>query len=344
MKISYTIVRCFTQEMKIFFDENQLLHAPKHEFTGNGLKPYPERPDRINWILEAIEASKLELEISKPEPIDSSQPKLVHTDEYVNFLQKIPRDLKEDAPTMLLVSEARNLPSTFHGNLGRFFFDPATPITASAYTSALGSVSSALAATKDLESNNISVALCRPPGHHATRSHGGGYCFFNNVAIAAELLNRQGKTVSILDVDFHHGNGTQEIFYTTDKVQYISIHADPDSNYPFFWGSMKEIGSENGRGFNLNFPIENTCGEDDYIEILTKSIAELKEYNADVVLISMGFDTYYLDPIAGLNLDVGAYNKMGELLSDFNHIAIILEGGYHQNIGKCFVELLRGLS
>ncbi|MHA2171855.1 MAG: histone deacetylase family protein, partial [Candidatus Kariarchaeaceae archaeon] len=185
--------------------------------------------------------------------------------------------------------------------------------------------------------------LCRPPGHHAFPSMGGGYCFFNNMAIAAKMIRSQGKTVSILDLDYHHGNGTQEIFYETAEVQFVSIHADPQFAYPFFWGGAEEIGEGDGLGYNVNIPISPLATEDEYTVALDIAIDQIAEYNPDVLLVSMGFDSYINDTIAGMRISSDYYTTIGQSLAPFPKIGIILEGGYHIDIGTCFRNLLNGL-
>ena len=331
--------------MKIFVHPDQRLHDPMKEFTGNGFRPYPESPERLTKLLSAVEIDSME--VKEPPLVDISSINAVHDTAYVEFLRHIPDDTQEVAPTAFAIPNPRTIPSsTFSGQLGAYFFDPSTPVTKNTYISALASASSAISGVDDLLHNNSSaIALCRPPGHHASHHMGGGYWFFNDAAIAANYLMKKGKTsISILDLDYHHGNGTQEIFYNSSKVQYISIHANPDTNYPYFWGSVKEIGSGEGSKFNINLPIDQKASEHVYQEALTSALHHISEYNPDIVLVSMGFDTYYKDPIAGMKLSAEFYQNIGEQISNFDKFGIILEGGYHvDDLGTCFSHLLAGL-
>jgi acetoin utilization deacetylase AcuC-like enzyme len=175
------------------------------------------------------------------------------------------------------------------------------------------------------------------------RGVGGGYCFLNNVAIAANKLLEYTKNVSILDIDFHHGNGTQEIFYTSNNVQYVSIHGNPNENYPFYWGSKEEIGEGEGENFNINYPVPNSTSDKDYDNVLNQAILQIKEYNPEFLLISLGLDCYFKDPVGGMKLSLEYYKEIGKKISKFPKIGIILEGGYSEDIGKCFVNVLENL-
>lgn len=332
--------------MEIFFHKNQMLYSPKNEFSsGNQLRKYVESPNRIELIIEEIVNLKRDDFIFK-------QPKLcnieiinnIHSTDYINFLKEIPDNINEVAPTAFAFPKGRiSKDSTFHAKMGYYLFDPSTPITKDVYQSSHYSTSSALDAVNSLSNNNLAVSLSRPPGHHAMTSVGGGYCFFNNIAIAAQQIVNQGKNVTILDLDFHHGNGTQEIFYNTDKVQFISLHGDTIVNYPFYWGGTDEIGEGDGKGFNLNFPLPNYANDEKYDETLELALIEIDEYNPDVVLVSMGLDCYFKDPIAGMNISLDYYTKIGERLAKFEKMGIILEGGYSNDIGICFTNVLKGV-
>lgn len=332
----------------IFYHINQSLYQPENEFIGNSFRKYPENTDRITSILEAVnQLNNSDIKIEEPELITIDALYQIHSKEYIDFLQTIPNDIEEISPTAFSVS-GYSLPkeSSFFAKLGYYFFDPATPLTPSSFSSALASASSANAVSSRIKSgDNISIALCRPPGHHALIDKGGGYCFINNIALTAKELIKSNKSISILDLDYHHGNGTQEIFYTTSKVQYVSIHADPSYSYPFYWGYKQERGEGDGLGFNINYPISDMSTEKEYRETLDQAINDVKEYNPDILLLSMGFDTYYLDPIAGMGLTETFYYEIGEKLSQFPKLGIILEGGYHiASLGKCFTNLYKGYS
>ena len=332
--------------MKIFFSDQQLKYDPKHEFSGKDFREYPEKPDRVNWILDAInEYDNNEISVVKQELCDIGKITQVHDVGYVDFLRSLPSDIEEQVPMTLAPANIQITPSEnspFELKFGYYFFSVDTPITPQTYSAAHHSASSALSCLNQITGNdNVSFGLSRPPGHHAMQSKGGGYCFFNNIAIAAQEAVRNGKSVSILDLDYHHGNGTQDLFYDTSKVQYVSLHAR--DAYPYYWGDKTEIGIGDGEKFNFNYPLSNTTNSEKYDEVLVKAISVINDYSPDIVLVSMGFDSYYKDPIAGMELNKAYYKTIGNHLSNFQKLGVILEGGYSEDIGSCFVNLTEGL-
>lgn len=333
--------------MEIYFHKDQMKYFPKNEFSSlNQIRDYVESPNRIELIIdEIIKLKRDDYLIKQPQICDTQIIENIHSNEYINFLKNVPENITEIAPNAFAYPNGRiSDESSYNAKMGYYLFDPSTPITKDVYKSSLYSVSSASEAVKSLSKNNVAVSLSRPPGHHAMRSVGGGYCFFNNVAIAAQQAVDKGKSVTILDLDFHHGNGTQEIFYKTDKVQYISIHGDTKYNYPYYWGAKDEIGEGPGEGFNHNFPLPNSTNDEQYDECLQHALSEVKNYDPDILLVSMGLDCYYKDEVAGMNISLNYYNKIGERLSQFEKIGIVLEGGYSDDIGKCFSNVLKGVS
>ncbi len=332
--------------MKIFFSDQQLLYDPKQEFSGYSFREYPEKPDRMSWILDAVKKlNNDELQIVEPKLCDIKKISQVHDSGYVEFLRTLPSNIEEQVPMTLAPENIKIIPtanSPFQLKFGYYFFSVDTPITPNTFTASHHSVSTALNSLSQIMGNeNISIGLARPPGHHAMHSKGGGYCFFNNIAIAAQEAVDMGKSVTILDLDYHHGNGTQDLFYNTSKVQYVSLHAK--DAYPYYWGDENEIGSGDGKNFNKNFPLSNTTNAEKYDEVLGDAITVINDYNPDLVLVSMGFDCYYKDPIAGMELNQEYYKTIGNHLSKFQKIGIILEGGYSEDIGSCFVKLTEGL-
>lgn len=239
-------------------------------------------------------------------------------------------------------------PRQIGGRAGFWGLDSAAPLVAGTYVAARGAVDVALTAA-DLVLGRAGVGaaygLCRPPGHHAARSMYGGYCFFNNAAIAAQaIVDATGERVAILDVDYHHGNGSQQIFWRRGDVRYVSIHADPDRQYPYFLGRADETGEGEGAGENLNIPLRAGVTDDEYLAAVDRACDALAAVPGSVVVVSLGFDTYGLDPIGDFALTTAVYHEVGRRVAGLGRRLVILqEGGYHRpSLGENARAWLRG--
>ena len=224
------------------------------------------------------------------------------------------------------------LPARRHERLGAYCFDTGTPIVAGTAAAAYAAVDIALtAADRVLAGAPLAYGLCRPPGHHAGRNLIGGYCFFNNAAIVAQsLVDRGAQRVAILDVDYHHGNGTQQIFWERGDVLYVSLHGDPGGAYPYYSGFATERGADAGEGTTLNLPLAPATDGAAYLAALDEGLDAVRAFEPDAPLvISLGFDTYHLDPICGLALRTDDYARIGSAIAGLGIPAIALqEGGY----------------
>jgi len=232
------------------------------------------------------------------------------------------------------------------GRAGWWGLDTANPLVAGTYGAARAAVDVALT-TADLvlAGERAAYGLCRPPGHHAARSMAGGYCFFNNAAIAAEAIVRgTGQPVAILDVDYHHGNGTQQIFWRRGDVLYVSLHADPDRQYPFFLGNADETGEGEGSGANLNIPLPAGTDDAAYLAALDRGLEAIAGAPGEIVVVSLGFDTYGHDPIGDFALTTAVYHECGRRAAALGRRLVILqEGGYHRpSLGANARAWLRG--
>jgi acetoin utilization deacetylase AcuC-like enzyme len=241
------------------------------------------------------------------------------------------------------------LPVGAHLRLGAYLFDTATPIVAGTWGAALAAVDVALTAAERVVGGvPLAYALCRPPGHHAARGMLGGYCYFNNSAIAAEWLRREGgaRRVAILDIDYHHGNGTQQIFWERGDVLYLSLHADPGRAYPYFSGYPSERGAGDGAGLTRNWPLAARTGLDGYAVALAEALQMIVAFAPDAPLVvSAGFDTFERDPIGDLALRTPDYAVIGGMIAGLGMPVIALqEGGYAVDaLGANAVALLTGL-
>ena len=232
------------------------------------------------------------------------------------------------------------------GRAGFWGLDSAAPLVAGTYVAARGAVDAALDHRGPRARRGaVAYGLCRPPGHHAARSMYGGYCFFNNAAIAAEAITAAtGERVAILDVDYHHGNGTQQIFWRRGDVRYVSIHADPQRAYPYFLGRADETGEGPGAGENLNLPLRAGATNEDYLEATDRAVEAIGASPGSIVVVSLGFDTYGLDPIGDFALTTGVYHEVGRRVAALGRRLVVLqEGGYHRpSLGENARAWLRG--
>ena len=238
-------------------------------------------------------------------------------------------------------------PTFVGGRVGWWGLDSSNPLVAGTYRASRAAVDVALT-TVDLVLGDETAAygLCRPPGHHAARSMAGGYCFFNNAAIAAEAIVRAtGERVAILDVDYHHGNGTQQIFWRRGDVFYVSIHADPARQYPFFLGYAHETGEVDGAGENLNLPQPAGLSNDGYVAAVDGALEAILARPGSIVVVSLGFDTYGRDPIGDFALTTEVYHAVGRRVAATGRRLVVLqEGGYFRPaLGDNALAWLRGV-
>lgn len=305
--------------MKIFYDRRHLLYIPKKEMDNGKWVENADKPDRIEAIRESLERH-FGFSFSEPRDYYSSYLYLVHDHDYVHWLKKKSEGVEPGE---------EYFPEVFGYDK---VFDTGTPITRNSFFAALNAVSVSLNAVDEiLTGETVVYALCRPPGHHASSSQAGGYCYFNNAAIAARYFQKYTHGyVAILDLDFHHGNGTQEIFYADSTVLYVSLHGDPKRFYPWMSGYDWEIGEEDGVGYNFNFPLPGETAGTDYLRTLEKALVEIENFDPDLLIVSLGFDTHKEDPIGYFSLEDKDYYLIGKALKDLDFsIVLIQEGGYN---------------
>ena len=312
--------------MKCFWDERQRLHAPAGEFFNGAMHPAAEHPGRVDAILEAIGTTAT--------PNDQGMAPLlrVHSADYLEFLRTAHAGWREagregDAfPYTFPVVRRRPLKlSRIDALLGQYSFDTSTPIAERTWEAAYWSVQSALAATDAvLGGERSAFALCRPPGHHAGADYLGGYSYLNSAAICAEHAVASGRRVAILDVDYHHGNGTQDIFHGRADVAFASIHADPATDYPFFWGHADESG-----GNILNLPLPRGTEWRGYVPALSQALDFIERHRPDFLIVSYGADTHEADPISHFKLKTADYAPMARRIASLGlPTVVVMEGGY----------------
>jgi acetoin utilization deacetylase AcuC-like enzyme len=318
----------------------------------------PARAVEIERALRAAEGYRFERPIEHGTgPITA-----VHDPDLVDLLEHVwtdARSLGLDASRPLIPDtfstsafvsghELAGRPASRVDRLGGYCFDTATPIVEGTYAAARAAVDVALtAARRVLEGASLAYGLCRPPGHHAGTRLFGGYCYFNNAAIVAQSLVDGGAArVAILDVDYHHGNGSQEIFWQRGDVLYVSLHGDPSRAYPYFSGYASELGGGAGIGRNRNFPLARRTDVAGYAAALSEALRLIADFDPDAPLVlSLGFDTFERDPISDLALRTADYQRLGGMIADARRPVIALqEGGYALDaIGANAVSFLAGL-
>ena len=238
-------------------------------------------------------------------------------------------------------------PLNFAARLGQYAFDSGTPLMAGSWAAAREGAACALAAAHAvLGCERFAMALTRPPGHHAGPNYMGGYCFINNAAVAAQALRDGGlERVAVLDVDYHHGNGTQTIFYERSDVFTASIHGDPRTEYPFFLGHADERGYGAGEGFNLNLPLTRGTGFDVWWATLQNAMQAVSDFAPQALVVPLGLDTFEGDPISGFKLRSADYLQVGRALAQLGLPTVLtLEGGYAAaDLGVNTVNVLEGL-
>jgi len=321
--------------MKVIFTEQQKKHYPHSFFSSGAPLPNPEVPERADRLLAAAVASGLMPEV--PEDFGLEYISKVHTDRYLIYLKNIHRrwsriegGSSEVVPGIHPDRRDGGYPASAVGQAGWHHCDTASPVSADTWDSVLWSAHTAAhAANKVLFGERACYALSRPPGHHATREVASGFCYLNNAAIAAEVLRRKYDRVAILDVDVHHGNGTQEVFYERDDVLTVSIHADPVRFYPFFWGYAEEKGSGDGAGFNLNLPLPRGTADDDYLRTLDTAIDAIARFSSTAMVVALGLDAYEGDPLRGLAITTPGFARIGRRIGEIGLPTVLVqEGGY----------------
>ena len=333
--------------MRCFWDERQRAHAPRSEFFNGALHPAAEHPGRVEAILGGLGRTEA--------PADRDMEPLlrVHSPGYLRFLKTAHADWRSagrdgDAfPYTFPVVGRRPLGlDRIDARLGAYSFDTSTPIAEGTWQSSYWSAQTALAALQAvLDGERSAFALCRPPGHHAGADYLGGYSYLNNAAIAAEAALAAGRSrVAILDVDYHHGNGTQDIFYQRGDVVYVSIHADPSTDYPFFWGHSDEGGAGAAAGTTLNLPLPRGTGWAQYQPALERALEWVAAFDAELLIVSYGADTYAGDPISHFELETSDYAPMARRIAALGLPTLIaMEGGYAVDaLGANVAEFLGG--
>ncbi len=338
--------------MNIYRSTLHTLHVPPHEFYDGALIPPYESAARADIIDAALLAAGYTDEHAI-EPVSRAALERIHRPDYLDYLASIypawcaaGGAIEAVLPSTLAVRWMQHRSTNPLALAGYYTFDLSAPIVAGTWIASLDAASmAATAAHAALAGTLLSYARCRPPGHHAGSDMCGGYCYLNNAALAADILSQRGP-VAVLDIDIHHGNGTQQIFADRADVLFVSLHGHPDVCYPYFMGFADEHGVAAGKGATLNIPLAFGCDDATYLRHIDVALAAIRAHGATALVLSAGFDTYAGDPLGGFALTSQCYTEIGSRCRALDiPIVVIQEGGYALTaLGDNVVALLDGLT
>lgn len=344
--------------MRAFYHPDQALHSPKQFMRYGRLADPTDIPERTEKLLDAL--ARLGIEAETPSDYGRLPAAAIHPAHYLDYLEtayqrwlELPdhgpevlpntfpywngdpaKDVRPPCPTNQLLAQT-----------GYYLGDLAVPISEFTYRSALRSTHTASAAADAIiEGERLAYALCRPSGHHCRADRATGFCYMNNAAIAAQRLRSKFDKVAVLDIDAHHGDGTQEIFYRRNDVMTVSVHVDTDHYNPFFTGRPHETGHGAGEGYNFNIPLPPHSGNEAFLAGTQRGADAIKTYGAEIVVLALGYDTHVEDPLSLVKVTTEAFRKAGEIVGSLDiPVLVVQEGGYQISvIGDCLEEFLRG--
>lgn len=344
--------------MRAFFHSDQQLHSPLQFMRAGRIVNPADLPTRTHALLKSLEERAIKVE--SPPDFGLGPLLKVHSRDYLEFLETAfeewtlipnagPEVLPNTFPYWNAVPEQPNRgncrPQNIVARAGYYLGDLGAAVGPKTWQSCIASTHSAIAAADAvLSGDRLSYSLCRPSGHHARSDRASGFCYLNNSAIAAERLRMRFGRVAILDIDAHHGDGTQTIFYNRPDVVTLSIHADPSAYYPFFTGYDDERGSGDGAGSNLNILLRPGAEDEEFIAALRVAVLNIQSVQPDVMVVALGFDGHANDPIGILRMSKKGYRAAGEAIKMLGIPTVLVqEGGYAiSDIGSCLSEFLSG--
>lgn len=325
--------------MKIIYSEAHRDHGGAMELRGADWVPTAECPERMTVILKALAEAGLH-DVQAPVSHGLEAALQVHDPDFVGFLERAyPMWEQRHGPggaaftTMFGMRNLAQKPrlSSIDAMLSAYTFDVYSPFVAGTWTAIRSAVDVTMTGAHLMQGSERAVfSLCRPPGHHAARDLAGGYCYLNNAAIAAQFYRDRGAArVAILDFNYHHGNGTQAIFYDRSDVLFVSLHGRPEEEYPYLLGFADETGSGAGKGFNLNLPLPPGTRFDTYGPALDHAIQRIRAYAPEILVISLGVDAFEGDPVGGFCLQTTDFARIGQAIARLDLPShFVMEGGY----------------
>ena len=321
--------------MKAVYDPGHLVHDPQFFLVRGQARRSTEQPERAERLLAGLKAGSHA--VVAPQRFGRGPVAAVHSPDYLLFLEQaydawsaLGDASAEIIPNIHPSRYPASYPNGIVGRAGWHMADTACPISPRTFEAALLAADVAVtAAALVAEGERAAYALCRPPGHHAFADMAGGFCFLNNSAIAAQWLRARHERVAILDVDVHHGNGTQGIFWSRGDVLTVSIHANPAAFYPFFWGHRQERGAGPGEGTNLNLPLPLGTGDEGFLAALDQAAAQIRAFAPGALVVALGLDASETDPLKGLAVTTEGFRRIGAALAEIGLPSVLVqEGGY----------------
>lgn len=350
----------------LLYSSKHQQHAPTAEYYHGNIIEYAEKPPRIELMRDHLQQAGLVDVIEVTQPIAPELLYLVHDPQMVAFMQNIRQTFedRENFPqgTQYQVGDGElylypgfspirpfmnRVKESAVGGMGYYFTDREAPVGMGTWEAALYSASLAHAGAEMLlkEQTKLAYALCRPPGHHAGTDFMGGYCYFNNAALAAKhLANQLGKVV-LLDIDYHHGNGSQAIFWDDPDVLFISLHAHPSAEYPYYSGHADETGGPNAPDLVMNLPLPAGTTSEEFLAAVHQSLERTAAFQPQAIVLSLGFDTYENDPLSTFKVNSHTYHQIGKALAQTKlPMLVVQEGGYMVSaLGQLAEELFTGV-
>lgn len=339
--------------MKTVYSEDHRLHFPQAElFGGQFVTPF-ERPSRVEYVLQRLRETGMPAPVA-PDAPETAPAAAVHDAGYLKFLETVWDEWKAEGFGGEVIAGSypvrrqnqSRVPVNIDGKVGFYALAAETAITAGTWRAALASAACAQTAQRIVSGGErAAFALCRPPGHHATKDQYGGYCFINNAAMTAQMFIDAGAArTAVLDIDFHHGNGTQDIFYDRGDVLFCSLHGAPEHAFPYFTGYADETGAAAGEGFNRNYPMAQGSPYSVWSGALAEAVKEIKNFGPDALVISLGVDAFEKDPISFFKLTSKDYTTCGGEIAKLGLPTVfVMEGGYAiEEVGVNTVNVLQG--
>ncbi len=337
--------------MKAVFDDTQLKHDPQFFLHKGKVVAHPEQPERAKRLMSGLQ--RINADVVSPGSFGDEHILAVHPARYVDFLKNsyaywsgIQGAAPEIVPNVHPVELPATYPDNFVGRAGWHQADLACPIGEHTWEATRVAADCALTVAEMVNSGaeSSAYALCRPPGHHAFSERAGGFCYLANSAISAQYFRRTHEKVAVLDVDVHHGNGTQGIFYGRGDVLTCSVHADPMNYYPFFWGHAAEQGEGEGEGANLNLTVAVRSGNDVWMSAVDQACDRIAAYGATALVVALGLDAHEKDPLLGGAVTTDGFSAIAAKIAQLGlPTAIIQEGGYlTDHLGDNLASFLAG--